>query len=297
MNILNKFKALLVPNLVFLHAATGAHRKRVLTTYKRLRGSPIANREDVDKPTHHPTYPDFELIAQNAQYPTTYPTISSEFPTIYPTYSSEFPTTYPTYSSERPTFGKTASPTLQPTPSSQAPTTDVKSQDSIIPTNNLNDYENWALIIDESFENNGLDFLDQDNPTMFYGQFEGRAGVIAIQDGTDDLHSYVVSRTIPLGESIGDYIVHSKFKVVLSIYPMQSSSEFSFDYSVDDGSTWHLGKCWQKDVDFANETWHDDIAIVFEPEDLVASLKLRFRAASKSGPVLMDSLQLSDLHD
>jgi len=286
LNILNRFVALLVPNLVFLNAGTGAHQERVLTTYKRLRGSPIAKDYVADsKPTHHPTYPDFEFIQQNAQYPTTYPTYSSEFPTIYPSYPSL-----------RPTSRKTASPTLQLTPSSQAPTTGLISQDSSIPTN-FNDYENWVPIIDEDFENNILDFLDQENPTMYYNQFEGRTGVVAMQDGSDDLHSYVVSRAIALGESIGYYTLQSTFKVVMSIYPTENSSEFCFDYSVDDGITWHLEKCWLRDVDFADETWHDDISIVFEPENRFASLKLRFRATSSSGLVLMDSLQLSDLHD
>lgn len=59
-NILNKFKALLVPNLVFLHAATGSERSRVRTKYKRLRGSPISVEDDVDSKTAlRPIYPDF----------------------------------------------------------------------------------------------------------------------------------------------------------------------------------------------------------------------------------------------
>ena len=60
LNILNRFVALLVPNLVFLNAQTGAHQERVLPTYKRLRGSPIAGEDVVnDKTAHRLIYPDF----------------------------------------------------------------------------------------------------------------------------------------------------------------------------------------------------------------------------------------------
>lgn len=75
-----------------------------------------------------------------------------------------------------------------------------------------------------------------------YDNFEGKAGVIAIQDTEESDNSSLVSKTFRLGEDIGDDKVYSKFKVVFSCYAanMENDDGFCFEYSVDGGST--LGK-------------------------------------------------------
>lgn len=160
--------------------------------------------------------------------------------------------------------------------------------------------ENWVAIIDENFENGFGYFLDEDTTAVLYETFEDKLGVIAIQDGPDSEKSSLVSKTIELGESIGDDMIHSKFKVVFSYYAskMESFDGFCFDYSIDGGSSWKSEQCWHKDEDFDNDMWNVDTVIIFEPE-FARSITLRFRcnSTSSSDAVMIDKMQLSDLHD
>ena len=162
-------------------------------------------------------------------------------------------------------------------------------------------HENWVKIIDEDFENGFGFFVDQDTTAVLYDTFEGRSGVVGIQEGNSQSNSAVVSKTIRLGHDIGDGKVHSKFKVVFSYYAheMESNDSFCFEHSTDGGSTWHTEQCWTKDVDYENETWYDDVSVIFEPENVNKLLTLRFRcnANSSTDSVMIDNVQLSDLHD
>jgi hypothetical protein len=212
---------------------------------------------------------------------------------------------------------ETATPTMQPTlnwstpPSSEyspAPTIlipDSSSEDTdsfVDPFEKVisHSHENWVAIIDENFEHGFGYFVDDDTTAVLYDNFEGRTGVVAIQDGDAKSNSSVVSKTIRLGEAIGDGMVHSKFKVVFSYYAysMEIGDSFCFEYSVDAGDTWQSEKCWTIATDFENDKWYDDVTVTFAPQN-VAKLTLRFRcnASSRSDMVMIDSVQLSDLHD
>ena len=162
-------------------------------------------------------------------------------------------------------------------------------------------HENWVKIIDEDFENGFGFFIHNGTTAVLYDTFEGRSGVVAIQVGDDQSNSAVVSKTIKLGNDIGDSKVHSKFQIVFSYYAfeLETHDSFCFEYSSDRGSSWHSEQCWTKDVDFENETWYDDINVVFEPEIIVNNLTIRFRCNANSSidSVMIDHVQLSDLHD
>jgi hypothetical protein len=79
-------------------------------------------------------------------------------------------------------------------------------------------HQNWVTIIDEDFENGFGYFIDEDTTAILYDNFEGRAGVIAIQDTEESDNLSLVSKTFRLGEDISNDKVHSKFKVVFSYH-------------------------------------------------------------------------------
>ena len=217
--------------------------------------------------------------------------------------------------------GETAPPAVQPTTYSSAPTNpnasskdtseDSSFVDPIDGTESSRDieqyefiirhnHENWVTILDENFESGFGYFIDKDTTAVLYDIFEGRAGVIAIQDAPDSDNSSLVSKTIKLGEAIGDGKIHSKFKVAFSYYAlnMESNDGFCFDYSTDGGLSWNNEQCWHKGVDFDNDKWNDDNEVIFEP-NVTSSITLRFRcnANSDSDSVMIDNIHLSDLHE
>jgi hypothetical protein len=92
----------------------------------------------------------------------------------------------------------------------------------------MHSHENWVTIIDEDFENGFGNFIDEDTTAILFDNFEGRSGVIAIQDTEESDNSSLVSKTFRLGVDIGDSKVHSKFKVMFSYYTTSMENDDGF---------------------------------------------------------------------
>ncbi len=93
---------------------------------------------------------------------------------------------------------------------------------------------------------------------------------------------------------------------------MEIHDGFCFDYSMDDGTSWHSERCWHAVQDFENGMWYDDVGVSFSlnkdhthimaREDKQGSLdafriRFRCRADSRKDDVLIDKVQLLGLSD